>query len=167
MVGDSPDTRKEQKMPFVVNKSQQLLKAAVYPISAYSRVVSCNCWAVTIGGWTGSWTTEVGNRVWLQRVQVKLDAKALDPLRYTQFRIITGTIAPKAIADLWTWENILPLWDGGDRLVEWEAYPGTEDFDWTMSVLYKGEHRRFGVLASTGVNEQKDLVRVSFQIAEG
>lgn len=154
-------------MVTVINKSQQLLKAAVYPISAYSRVVSCRCVPLVIGAWVGSWTGEVGNRVWLQRVKVVLDAKVLDPTRFTQFRIITGTMTPQVIGDLWNWENILPLWVGGARQVEWEAYPGTQEFDWTMSMLFKGEHRRFGVLAQTGVNETKDLVRVSFQIAEG
>jgi len=154
-------------MVTVANKSQQLLKAAVYPISAYSRVVCCRCVAFTVGPWVGSWTPEVGDRVWLQRVQIKLDAKVQDPLNFTQFRIIAGTSTPQSIADLWNWENILPLWVGGHRVVDWEAYPGTEDFDWTMSRLFKGEHRRFGVLAATSVNENKDLVRVSFQIAEG
>lgn len=155
------------RIPTVINKSQQLLKAAVYPISAYSRVVSCRCVTTVIGGWAGSWTGEVGNRVWLQRVQVYLNAKAIDATRYTQFRIITGTSPPVSQADLWNWENVLPLWVTGDRQVTWEAYAGSDKFDWTMSVLYKGEHRRFGVLAQTGVTDGLDLVKVSFQIAEG
>lgn len=154
-------------MAKIVNTSQQLLKAAVYPISAYSRVISCRCLIAAPVGWRGGWTAEVGNRVWLQKVQVFLGAKAVDVSQYIEFRIITGNTPPLQWADLWAWENILPVWTGGAAIANWIVTDGTTHLSWDMSVLFKGEHRRFGILAIFGAAAGGDEIKVSFQIAEG
>lgn len=149
-----------------VNTSQQVRAGAVYPISAYSRVVGFFLNIPADAAWHHATTPVLGQRIWLMRVTVRHCPRAANPANYTTFEIMTGRMRAVTLADIGLWEHVIPnIAEGGPRLTV-RLGDGCEMYEETMSKLYVGDARRFGILARrTGAGA--DGFQVTFQIAEG
>lgn len=154
-------------MPIVINKSQQMLKAAVYPISAYSRVVYIRVpliAAVLLHG--GGHTPGLGNRIWLQGIDVWFQ-----PMNAFGFMIVNlslmagGAREPDPVNIRDTWEPIMHASYGPTETILLQGNDIHMHF--TMSKLYVGEARRFGVYAEILGIGVDCMGLVAFQIAEG
>lgn len=153
-------------MAHTINKSQQMRVAGVYPISAYSRVVSFFLEIPQDGNWHHATTPVVGQRVWLLRVTIRHCPRGPNVANYTLFETMTGKTRALTLADIGAWERVIPnIADGGPSL-SMRFGDGCNRYQEDMSRLYTGEARRFGVLAKR-VGAGTDQFQVSFLIAEG
>lgn len=153
-------------MPLVLTKSQQLLAGAMYPISAYTRVVGFLLDVPADNLWHHASTHVLGQRLWLLRVKIRHIPRAVNPANYTSFEIKTGKMQAVTHADIDAWEFVIPVMAEGGTRETMRLYDGSTEYSETMSKLYTGEARRFGInvrRAGAGV----DLFQVTFLIAEG
>lgn len=153
-------------MAFTINQSQQLRAGAVYPISAYTRVVGFFLDVPADAAWHFATTPVLGQQIWLLKATIRHIPRAVAPANYTSFEIMTGKTRALTLADIGAWENVIPnAADGGPR-VAMRICDGANDYKEDMSKLYAGDARRFGVLARRfGVGG--DQLFVTFLIAEG
>lgn len=151
----------------VVNKSQQLFKAAVYPISAYSRIVYIRFPLMRIGASDGGGHTPgLGNRVWLQGIDLWLQPMDAVGFMIVNMNLMAGGVrepVPVNIRD--TWDPIMQASFGPTPTM---LIQGNDiHMHWTMSKLYTGDARRFGVYAQILGAGVACMGMVAFQIAEG
>lgn len=153
-------------MAFTINQSQQIRSGAVYPISAYSRVVSVELAVADPWGWTYVVTPVVGDRVWLLGVKVWMQRVAVDLTQLTSFSIYAGGGRNSSLQDVITWENVLPKINNAGQMISWHQYDGSTGFEWDLSKKYEGDSRRFALVGTrTGLGGR--LIQASFLIAEG
>jgi len=150
----------------IANRSQQVYTGGIYPISAYSRIVSLDI-EVSEGGGTGyAYTNMLGNNLWLLEVKCWVREKPANIAQWTEVFLVTGQIKPQTLADIQTWENLLPKYQAETPETPWCFYDGNSFKNWEMSKRFMGQSRRFGIYAErSGIPE--DVVNVSFRIAEG
>lgn len=153
-------------MPYIVNRNQQVRTGAVYPISAYSRVIGFFLSVPADAAWHFATTPVLGQRLWLLRVTIRHVPRAVNPAKYTAFEIMTGRMRALTLADIGAWEHVIPnIAEGGPSIVM-RICDGCNIYEETMSKLYTGDARRFGILARrTGA--ETDQMWVTWQIAEG
>ena len=153
-------------MTRILNQSQQMRVAGVYPISAYSRVVAFHLSLPADAAWYHATTPVLGQRIWLLRVKIKHCPRVPNTANYTTFEVMTGKVRAPTLADIGAWEHVIPnIAEGGPSLTMRMA-DGCIEWEETMSKFYDGAGRRFGVLARrTGAGA--DEFCVSFLIAEG
>lgn len=153
-------------MPLVLTRSQQVRTGAVYPKSAYTRVVGFLLDVPADDLWHHANTHVLGQRVWLLRVKIRHIPRAVNPANYTSFEIKTGKMQALTHADIDAWEFVIPFMAEGGPRGTMRLYDGSTEYVEAMSKLYVGEARRFGInvrRAGAGV----DLFQVTFLIAEG
>ena len=153
-------------MPIIVNRSQQIRVAGVYPISAYARVVSFFINIPDDVAWHHATTPVIGQRVWLLRVTIRHCPRPANPANYTLFEVMTGRMRALTLADIGTWEHVIPNIAEGGPSISMKLGDGCLTWEEEMSVLYVGDARRFGILAKR-VGTGTDDFYVSFLIAEG
>jgi len=153
-------------MAEIINRSQQVRTGAVYPISAYSRVISCSITDDAVVGDDYAVTEVVGQRLWLLNVKVFWNALGTVINQITDFRIMTGKTDVTHVSHILGWENILKNYRPIQIEVPWQLYDGEGCLSWDMSILYTGTTRRFGIWA----NRRQDpglRLTAAFQISEG
>jgi len=153
-------------MPIIVNRNQQVRTGAVYPVSAYSRVVGFSLHIPADGNWHHATTPVVGQRVWLLRVTIRHCPRGPNVANYTLFETMTGRTRALTLADIGAWERVIPNIAEGGPSLSMRFGDGCTQYQEDMSKLYTGEARRFGVLAKR-VGAGADNFEVSFLIAEG
>ena len=151
----------------VVNRSQQVYTSGLHPISAYSRVESINLMLEKDGTFAWNYTRPVGNKVWLTHVKVQVMAKPENLSQGTAIILYAGQGVPNSFADLDSWARILPLFNQIKQRAPWMFIDGVNVLEWDLSILYKGENRRFAVGGYRVGGFRADSIWVSFTIAEG
>lgn len=154
-------------MPIIVNRAQQVYTGGVYPISAYSRVVSVGLSLDAIGTVAWNYTGRVGNKVWLTHVKIKCEPKPANQAQATAVTLYAGQGVPNSQADLDSWERILPFFNDLRQPIPWVFTDGIDKMEWDLSILYKGKNRRFAVEGFRAGGFRSDSLMVSFTIAEG
>lgn len=153
-------------MARILNREQQLRVAGIYPISAYSRVISVFLNIPQDGNWHYAHTPPVGNKVWLLRCTVRHCARSPNVNNYTNFELVTGTARARAVGDLMAWSIIIQNMVEAGPSITLQLGDGCICYQEDMSRLYTGENRRFGVVAKR-VGAGVDQFFTSFLIAEG
>lgn len=153
-------------MPIIVNEGQQVRAGAVYPISVYSRVVSVDLAVAQAWGWTYVVTPVMGNRVWLLGIKVWPQVMAINAAQGIDFELFDGGPGDVSLADVQTWDRLLPKVNNTNVMVPWAITDGSAGFEWDLSRLFVGESRRFA-LVGTRTGPDAALLQVSFRIAEG
>ena len=138
----------------------------VYPISAYSRVVSISLGATSTLPPQVDYTPVLGNRIWLLGIKAWVAAKAIDSAQYTTLSFWYGYGKPTTQAAMQEWRELIPF--GGHLVprVPWYFYDGDLEKSWDFSMLFVGESKRFGIIADRNVADA-NAVQVSFIISEG
>lgn len=153
-------------MPQIANRAQQVYTGGVYPISAYSRVVSLQLSVEFGAGAIYSYTPSLGNKLWLLEIQLSVREKPVNKDLWTSVYVSGGIGTPTGPADIVAWDNVLPNYDETRRITNWVFYDGQSYMSWRLSKLYEGKQLRFAMIASRDI-WGKDVVRASFRIAEG
>lgn len=151
----------------IVNRSQQVYRGAVYPISAYSRVVSIELTVPDTGITYFHTTPPVGNKVWLLQVKIMVFPKSINAGQGTGVRVLAGSGHNLSLQDVLGWENVLPLYPPNNPIFPWTIRDGIHSLEWDMTRLYEGKARRFAVTGFRGMGLGPDEIYASFQIAEG
>ena len=151
----------------IVNTSQPVITRGVFPISVYSRVISLQAHVpAEAGAQYRTYTPKVGLRTWLLRMDIWLMNKSMDAILDLQFYLMTGTgepVLPQNMIDEWVVIN--PVYDAD---IPGMMFVGPrQHFWWTMSRLYLGEARRFGLALENNSATVEVNAIASFQIAEG
>lgn len=150
----------------VVPRNQQEESRRLHPKPHYSRVLSMKLPVFQGWGATYACTPPVGDRVWLLGIKVWSLNRAIDQSQVSFFRVITGTVQPKSLEDVYAWTNILPLVDEAGKSAEFLLYDGMPGFEWSIMMFFEGHGRRFGAYAAR-VGEDVDVLQISFEISEG
>jgi len=150
----------------VVNRSQQVITAALTPKAAYTRVVSCVQFCPTGPGAVYSHTPKLGNNLWLYKVKVWGAPKPINMANQTLFRIMAGKTQVTSAADILLWENIMTLVSPGFTDEPWTLYDGSGTFEWSMKRHFEGTGIMLGFWAERGPVGIDELY-ASFEISEG
>lgn len=153
-------------MAKIVNESQQVRAGAVYPISVYSRIVSVELTVAQGWGWTYVVTPIVGNRVWLLSAKVWTQVMVVNAAQGIHFNLWAGGPGDVSLADVTTWDRLMPKNDNMNMMMTWSITDGSLGFEWDLSRLFVGESRRFA-MTGTRIGPDAALLQASFQIAEG
>lgn len=153
-------------MAKIINKSQQLRTGAVYPISAYTRVIGFNIILPADANWYYATTPVLGQRIWLLRVKVRHCPRVANTANYSNFEILTGKMRAHTLADIGNWEYVIPNAADGHANITFRIGDGCDEWKETMSKLYVGEARRFGILAQR-IGAGADQLQTTILIAEG
>lgn len=152
--------------PKLVNTAQLIRAGVMYPVSGYSRVVSCVASPKTLAGIDYGFTIVVGQQVRLLSVRLWFLPATIDVTKQVGFRVVTGTTRPTTQGEIFAWESVLPLTWRGTGADQWMHFHGRDSYEWTMNRLYTGEGRRFGIWAQCNW-EGLDEIYASFQVTEG
>lgn len=148
----------------IVNSEQTLYTGVVNPRGLQSRVVTCSYSLPAGGGNTYSFTPPVGQRLYLQAVDIDWSLMPGGAAVALSFQIRTGTIAPLSYADISAWDIILPTYMHG-KASPWLFDLQAHKIHLEMNKLFEGTKRRFG-FSVVGSNTNPGYFLVSFQIAE-
>lgn len=151
-------------MARIVNTTQPVRRAGLTTGPVRSRVVSCKLTSFMANKPTYTFTGIVGQNVVLLSVDVWMSIdKPANPQRIL-FNIFTGFAIPVSIADIMTWEYVLPITER-DREAAWGFCAGTGSRHWQMAYPYTGTGRRFGVVVTPDGN-LAGCMAASFNVAE-
>jgi len=153
-------------MPTIANRAQQVYTGGMYPVSAYSRIVSLQCLASQLFGEQFAYSPMLGKNFWVLEIQCWVLAKPANHSQATTVMIGCGEVEPHSAEEIRGWENILKKYPMGPGVPRWFFHDGVEYKQWNLSKLFKGGLRRLGITAMR-VGWQSDIVQVSFRIAEG
>ncbi len=153
-------------MAKLVTKDQRIETGVKYPMSGYSRVVTCLAAPQGLADIDHGYTIAVGQNVRLLSVRLFFYPTVPDITKQVGFFVLTGTTVPPTPAAIRNWENVLPINWNGPVVDRWYRYHGLDKYEWTMNHLYKGEGRRFGIWAQCNWDGAEE-VHASFEIMEG
>lgn len=153
-------------MAVPINISQQVRKAGLAPKAIYSRVVSVSLAIEPDDTWHYVVTPVLAQFCWLLQVQVWYADKAVDRLQFTEIEFVTGLGEAVALADVLTWERILPIYQQSRAPYIWRNWDKQPNKSWPMMKPYGGSPRRMGILGRRHGTEA-DHVQCSFEISEG
>lgn len=154
-------------MAKLVSKTTPIRVGVSHPKSVYSRVVSIVANPKPGVDPDFAYTAVMAQNVWLLGVTAFFLPVSPPAIAGVDFRIVTGTTKPQTEADVYAWEDVLPLLYRGISGALWARYHGVNEMSWTMKQLYTGAGRRFGVWARLAGAAAVDRVQVSFEISEG
>ncbi len=138
----------------------------LHPKPAYSRIVSRQLILTQAMGLECAYTETLGNEIWLLKVTVWCNIKALTEGQYVRFNIYTGSGVPDNYEDVLKWKNILPSQDQHGGPTFWQLYDGDNHRSWSMMRFFEETERRFAVVAGR-IGEGTSILDVSFEISEG
>ena len=153
-------------MARIINKDQQVVRRGVSPRPYYSRVIGFFLYVIDDGNWHYANTPVLGQRIWLLRVTIRHCPRPANPVNFTNYEILTGKTRPHTLADIGTWEYVIPNAAEADVNISFQIGDGCNEISESMSKLYDGEARRFGIIAQR-VGTGADKLWVSFLISEG
>ncbi|GAH72943.1 unnamed protein product [marine sediment metagenome] len=110
-------------------------------------------------------TESLAQNLWLIGIDVWIFGKPVDPNDSWWFTLRRGFALPTDIAEVWTWENILPLL-GVTGSWSWHGYGCPYHMHWDMMRLYKGQSQRFGAAINI-TGPTVSYFQASFEISEG
>lgn len=153
-------------MAFVINRNQQVYTAGMYPIAAYSRIVSVELALFEGWGLLSAVTPVVGNNVWLLGVKVFKRQEAPDSSQFNFFGIYAGGPGDVSVVQILEWPSVLPKLNSIGQPAFWQICDGKSEMSWQFKKRYEGDGRRFALLARR-YGESHSLLQVSFHISEG
>jgi len=138
----------------------------VVPRGAKGRVVSCDV-PMQSGGVPAYGVTEpVGQDCWLVSVRLWFFPSQGRVMDYCEFRVLTGLTEVASPVEILTWEDVLPKMSPTGQFTAWRVFEGGGSREWTMSRLYRGSERRFGIWGQK-VGNFADWIWASFEVIEG
>jgi len=154
-------------MPTIANRAQQVYTGGMYPVSAYSRIMGLGVTVLEDGVFKWNITPPVGNKVWLLNVTVRCNPKPANLSQGTLITLYAGEGLVTQEADFEYWDKILPILNQDNTILPVLMTDGVNEMSWSMSKLYKGDHRRFGIGANRLGGFMTDAIYAEFTIAEG
>lgn len=150
----------------VVNRSQQVTKSGLNPKSSYSRLVCLDVAPLAAGPTVYAYTPAYGQNIWLLGIWIQHMPRAASIVDFTSVLLVAGSGVPTNVADLYGWEHVLGIVQLEGIPPGLRVYDGLNALSWSMSRLFKGQSRRFAIIANrTGAGN--DLVQVQIEISEG
>lgn len=150
----------------VVNRSQQVVKSGLNPKSSYSRLVCLDVAPLAAGPLVYAFTPAFGQNVWLLGLWIQHMPRAASIVDFTSVLLKAGSGLPTNLIDISAWDNILGIVQIEGIPPGLRIYDGLHALSWSMSRLFTGQGRRFGIIAArTGAGN--DLVQVQLEISEG
>jgi hypothetical protein len=153
-------------MAKLLNTSQQVYTSALYPLYAYSRIVSVQLVVNAAWGWVYVLTPVIGNNVWLFGVKVWVEPTVINAAQYVTFDVYAGSGVNVAAAQVMDWQRVLPKIDNTGILQHWRYCGGDNTFEWEMTQYFEGLNRRFA-LVGLRTGPQSLIIQTSFRICEG
>lgn len=138
----------------------------VLPRGAKGRVVSCDVPLQSGGVPSYAVTEPVGQDCWLVSVRLWFFPSQGDVSAYREFRVLTGMTEVNSAAEILNWDEVLPKLSTAGRLTAWRVHEGGGAREWTMTRLYVGAERRFGIWGQK-VGDWADWIWASFEVIEG
>lgn len=154
-------------MPLIINRSQQIVTAGVYPRSVYSRMLLFRMTVPAIAPFMdGGVTPVVGQRVWILGIDIWIYPMAAAGWLGIESSFMYGTQQETNLTVIRTqWESLMRFSRPGTQSVFYFGPGGHQHYD--MNVLLKGQAWRFGLVSSQAIVCPQCNVMVGLHICEG
>lgn len=151
----------------VVNRSQQVRAMTLRPKPIYSRVIALDVIVPGDGNWRYLSTPPLGQNIWLLYICATVDPLTRNVARETLFQVWAGNNRPNSLADVQSWDIVMPLYNENNTIIEWGIVDGEVMKEWSMDKFYEGQARRFAISYIRGPGWGDNDLNVCFQISEG
>lgn len=152
--------------PRIINQSQQVQAGIILPPALYSRVFGIIVTIPADGDWHYAVSPTVGRDVWLKHIWIIRDRVSANVANSTNYELMTGTTKLRNINDFANWDRIIRIQNDGDPTITQHLHDGVPCADWYMNRPYRGQSRRFGILAKR-IGQGQDQMEVTFEVSEG
>lgn len=152
-------------MAKLANRDQRIVTGVTKPRSGYSRIVSMAQTLPQPANLQYCFTEALGQRLWLLGIDVWIFGKPASVNDSWWFIIRRGFQMPTATAQIWDWENVLPLLAPTGSW-SWHGYTTPYHMHWSMHKLFEGQSQRFGAAINI-TTPITSYFEASFEISEG
>lgn len=159
-------TRPAEMMVHVVNKSQQVVTRSLNPKTEYSRLIGLSVAAAAGAGEVIQISAKMGTDIWLNHIWVQHRPREASVNDGVGVLLLAGSGETTNIGARENWEPVIrvPRYEGAVPGII--MCDGLNALSWSINKLYRGESRRFAVVAQRfGVGD--DAVQIQFEISEG
>lgn len=154
-------------MAYILNRNQQVYYPAIYPISAYSRVVSLSQLLPDDGNWYVAVSRNLAQNFWLIGIDVWASPTVANDTNASYIVFRAGQGVSWTYAEVRTWEEILPIHAGAHTYTNWAIYDGVRHMRWNIKKRFQGEQRKLAITSMRALGMGIGRLEVSFEITEG